>query len=298
MSVASVYFYTRFLRFAMASCLVLVSWTAQALNVGTLHLRPVAGQSPVADIELSDKEPINPDAIRVSVATPEAYRVAGLIYHPGLTQALISAQAGVGGQTVLRLERLPLKVPAVDLLIVVSNPATMVLAEYHVDLQAGPLDIAPSPVGTRQAALARQAETAGSPASASDAPKQTPPPALPVQPAQDPALEATRSALLAWAQAWSNRDVDSYLAAYTPGYAGVPPTTHQAWATQRRERIEVRKYISVELSKLQLARQGDAVTATFDQRYQSDGPTDHMRKRVVLVWVNGRWLIQSETALK
>ena len=268
-------------------CLALVPWAAMALDIGTLHWKPTSGVAPFAEIDLIDKTPIDLSALRVSVATREAYSAAGLTYHPGLASARISAHALGAGRVVLRLTQLPLNVPALDLLVVVNNRDKLSLSEYRFDLQLGPHDVAPNPVGTRQAALARQAaDTKSAPpvsAAASLAPTEE---------------TAARSAVLAWAQVWSRRDVDAYIGAYTPDYAGPKAKgSHQAWVDERRTRIASRKDIAVEVSKLQLKRQGDTVTATFVQRYRSDGPTDRMRKQLVLVQSNGRWLIQREIPL-
>lgn len=280
---------TRVSRTLTTVCLALTPWAAMALDVGTLHWKPASGQAPFAEIDVSDKDPIDPRALRVNIATREAYGVAGLTYHPGLASALINAQASAG-RVVLRVERLPPNVPALDLLVVVNSRDKLTLAEYRIDLQLGPHDVASSPVGTRQATLARQA-------AGTKAPPPLPAPATAPVAAED-ALAAPGHAVLAWAQAWSRRDVDAYLAAYTPDYAGPrAKMTRQAWVDERRERIASRKDIAVEVSKLQLKRQGDTATATFVQRYRSDGPTDRMRKRLVLVQVNGRWLIQREIPL-
>ncbi len=271
-----------------AACLALSPWAALALDVGTLHWKPASGQAPFAEIDLSDKDPIEARALRVNIANREAYDVAGLVYHPGLASALITAQAS-GGRVLLRLERLPPNVPALDLLVVVKNRDKLTLAEYRIDLQSGPHDVASSPVGTRKATLARQA--------VATKPAQTLPTPVPA-PVED-AMTTAGNAVVAWAQAWSRRDVDAYVAAYTPDYAGPKAkATRQAWLDERRERIASRKEISVEVSNLKLKREGDSVTATFVQSYRSDGPTDRMRKRLVLVQVNGRWLIQREIPLK
>jgi Tfp pilus assembly protein FimV len=268
--------------------MAIAPWGAKALEVGTLHWKPVPGQAPVAEIELSDKSPIEPGAIRVSIATREAYGVAGLTYHPGLADAQISAQTGAGGRTVLRLVHMPLNTPDLDLLLVVSNRAQLFVAEYRIKPQSGAYDVPFSPVGTHQAALlpTHTKMEASKPLRG----------AKPL-PAND-ATAAARDAVIAWAQAWSQRDVAAYIGAYTADFTGTPAKgTHSSWVEQRRTRILARKRISVELADLQLVRQGDTVTATFEQRYRSDGPVDRLRKRLVLVPVNGRWLIQFEVAL-
>ena len=297
----------------LAACLALAPGLASALTLGMLHWQARPGQPTVAEIALTDTSPINPASMRVSIATPAAYTVAGLTYAPGLADVLISAQttapntmgatAAVSavGRPVLRLERLPPNTAAFDLLIVASNYAELTLTEYHVDPQLGTHDVAPSPVGTRQAALARAASAASAAnaanaALAANAGKQ-PRAAEGAQSLQDVQSQA-RAALLAWAQAWSERDVAVYLAAYTADFAGNPAhASHQAWADQRRARIEARTRIQVDLKNLVLTRRGDTVTATFVQKFSSDGPSDILRKRLVLVQQNGRWLIQNELVL-
>lgn len=278
----------RITRKAVAICLALAPWAAMALDMGTLHWKPATGVAPFAEIDLNDQNPIDVSTIRVSVATREAYGVAGLTYHPGLASTRISAQAMGAGRVALRLEQLPLNVPALDLLVVLNNRDKLILSEYRINPQLGPHDVAPAPVGTRQAALARQADGKKTTSPVSSTPTQT-----------EDSMTTPRTAVLAWAQAWSRRDVDAYIGAYTPDYAGPKAkSTHQAWVDERRKRIASRKEISVKLSKLQLKRQGDTVTVTFVQSYRSDGPTDRMRKQLVLVQSDGRWLIQNEIPLK
>ncbi|MDD2880608.1 MAG: hypothetical protein PHQ58_09230 [Rhodoferax sp.] len=281
-------------RLLLTATLSLTSWSAMALTVGVLHWKTNPGQPPVAEIGLSDKNPIDPGSIRVSIATPAAYSVAGLSYFAGLADALITAQAtasgaagamGAPGHPVLRLERLPPNTPPFDLLIVVSDRAALTLTEFRIDRPDLTHDVPPSRVGTRAAILAKQAK-----------PQPTLPPGVKAsQEVEGPA----HAALLAWSQAWSQRDVTAYLAAYTPDYAGNPAqASHQVWADQRRERIEARTHISVELKKIELVRQGNTVIANFVQRYTSDGPSDRLHKRVVLVHKDGRWLIQNELVVK
>jgi ketosteroid isomerase-like protein len=280
----------RLSRTLAAVCIALSPLAAMALEVGTLHWKPASGQAPFAEIDLSDKEPIEARTLRVNIANREAYDVAGLVYHPGLASALITAQSS-GGRVVLRLERLPPNVPALDLLVVVNHRDKLTLAEYRIDLQSGPHDVASSPVGTRKATLARPA-VGTKPAPVLPSPAPTPAPT-------EDAMTTAGNAVMTWAQAWSRRDVDAYLAAYTPDYAGPKSKgTRQAWLDERRERIASRKEIAVDVSNLKLKREGDSVTATFVQSYRSDGPTDRMRKRLVLVQMNGRWLIQREIPLK
>ncbi len=267
-------------------CLALAPRGAWALDVGSLRWKPASDQAPYAEIELSDKTPIDPSVLRVSIASREAYAVAGLIYHPGLATAQISLQNSADGYVILRLVGLPQNTPSLDLLVVVNNRLSLSLAEYRVDLQLGPHEVAPLPAGTLQAKarIAARAKTS----------EHLPASPLPA----DNTLLSARSAVLAWAQAWSRRDLDTYIGAYTADYAGNQANeTRQGWIDQRRTRIRARKHISVELAGLQLERQSNTVAATFEQHYRSDGLIERSRKRLLLVSVNGQWLISRETVL-
>lgn len=275
-------------RGVLAAGLVLTTWAAHALDMGPLQWIPASPKAPVADIQLIDVTPILPATIKARIASPDAYKVAGLTYNPGLSSIEIKTQATANGQVFLRLENFPRDILDLDLLVIVSSRHAFSLAEYRLDLRRGAHEIKPSPAGTTQAKtnLHRTADTKSS---------------VPVAPenlSEEHGISESRLAILAWAQAWSRRDVPAYLGAYTPDYAGNDSSGKRpTWIELRRARILARKNISVELFALALIREGNLVTATFTQRYTSDGPTSHVRKQMRLVPVNGRWLIQSETAL-
>jgi hypothetical protein len=110
-------------------------------------------------------------------------------------------------------------------------------------------------------------------------------------------IAQAKSAVEAWAQAWSRRDVDAYVAAYVPDYAGrTAGGSREDWIKERTERIKPRKSIAVEIADLKLVEQKDAVVATFRQTYRSDGFVSRSRKTLTLVPSNGgRWLIRTES---
>lgn len=108
-------------------------------------------------------------------------------------------------------------------------------------------------------------------------------------------LEMARAAVQAWAAAWSHRDVDAYVAAYVPDYAGrVPGMSRAAWIEQRRAQIVRHKHIEITLSSLRITPSGDAVVAEFDQTRRADRIKVRSRKTLELVPVSGRWLIRRE----
>ena len=307
----------RLARAGLAAAVAALPLASLALEMGTLHWQPGTAGAPVAEIELKSAVPLRTDDVRASVASPAAYRVAGLEYDPGLAKVLLTPQANREGRVVLRLERLPATTKPLDLLIMVTDPARLLLMEYRVDPKRGAHDASPAPVGTRLGQLTDQAALHAT--AAVNTPAKAPPqvtPEVAAAPARPPVAalpkaevpvktvapdEAqARAAVMAWARAWSERNMSAYLAAYTADFTGYRSNkaarSHAAWVQERRERIETRQHIAVEVKNLQLQQQGAAMTATFEQVYSSDGPTDRMRKRLVLVAVNGQWLIQREEA--
>lgn len=105
---------------------------------------------------------------------------------------------------------------------------------------------------------------------------------------------AVEAAVTRWAQAWSARNMDTYLAAYASDYAA-SGMTRSSWEAQRRARITGPKSIEVNISDLQIAQQGDAATATFSQEYTSNLLKSTVIKTLKLALQNGEWRIVSET---
>lgn len=267
--------------------LVLAGGPAHALEAGPLQWHGAAGQAAYGVVELRDAGPLDASAMRVRIAAPDAFAVAGLDYHPAVGNVQLSTQALSGGRVQLRLDRLPIDRTTLDLLLSLSNRRSMRLVAYRIDLRQGTGSFAPLADGARTAS----ARASTTPASA---PAAVPQPAVA---AQDPQALA-RAALEAWAQAWSRRDVDAYLAAYAPSFAGRKShATREAWIAERRERILSRQSISVTVAAIEARHQDGQIEARFEQRYRSDGPADISRKRVRLAPIGGRWLIVQEDDL-
>lgn len=121
--------------------------------------------------------------------------------------------------------------------------------------------------------------------------------------ASDGGPDGVKSAVLAamegWAQAWSAKDVDAYLAYY--GQDFVPPggRTRDAWEGQRRERLTAPEWIRVDVKDVRVTpRSPDRVTVRLVQHYASPGYQDKTLKRFTLVSRDGRWTIKSEKSLE
>lgn len=269
---------------AAAFWLVFSATTVWPVDLGVLHWKSASGGASYAEIQLNDRVVIDASTLRTSIASQEAYSVAGLAYHAGFASARLSLHAA-DGRTVLRVENLPQDAPTLDLLIVVSNRLALSLAEYRVNTRSG-APVQPSPAGTLHAAQAR-----------ASVPKPEKPLISPSNQNADDALVVARQALLDWARSWSRRDIEAYIAAYTNDYSGgAPGLTRGKWIAHRRSRILARKKILVEIADLNLEWEGATIVARFEQHYRSDGHSERTRKRMVLVSVDGRYLIKSEAA--
>jgi ketosteroid isomerase-like protein len=121
------------------------------------------------------------------------------------------------------------------------------------------------------------------------------PAAAPRQATTDKPAPSVEDAIANWAQAWSRRDVDAYLAAYASDFAA-SGMTRAAWEAQRRTRITKPTSIDVKISDLKVERQGDAASATFRQTYHSDRLTSTVTKTLKLALQNGQWRIVGETS--
>ena len=105
------------LRLFAVLVLLLESAMVGAVDLGVLHWKTVAGKPGFAEIELKDRVPIDAATLRVSIASRDAYALAGLTYHPSLAKARLSVQAA-GNRPVLRIDNLPQDQQWLDLIVV------------------------------------------------------------------------------------------------------------------------------------------------------------------------------------
>lgn len=170
---------------------------------------------------------------------------------------------------------------------------------------------APAPAAEPESAPATEPEAAPAAAEAEPESAAVAMPAAPTptaEPAAAAAAAATTvpeplrlavvTALNGWARAWSQQNVDAYLAYYDANFA--PEGMERlAWEAERRSRITRPAWIKVELEEVQVeAPASDAVVVTLRQRYAAPGYKDTTLKRMQLVLHEGNWMITSETSLK
>ena len=125
-------------------------------------------------------------------------------------------------------------------------------------------------------------------------PKPTPAPA---PAASDPA--EVLQAVKAWAQAWSKKDADAYLAHYAPSFDPPGRQSRSDWEKERRERVAAPKSIAVSIDSPKVTMRGaNQALVSFRQNYRSDRLKSNSRKTLEMVKTDKGWLIQKEQAGK
>ncbi|HSI29613.1 MAG TPA: outer membrane protein assembly factor BamE [Methylophilus sp.] len=112
----------------------------------------------------------------------------------------------------------------------------------------------------------------------------------------EPSVE---SAIETWAQAWRSKNINTYLAAYSPEFVPEDLPNKRAWEAQRKKRLSPNQgNISLEIDAVNVTRDGDNAVATFTQKYAAKAYRDVMVKKLQLKLdpATKNWLIVRETA--
>ncbi|MFP8777348.1 YybH family protein [Hydrogenophaga sp. RWCD_12] len=238
-------------------------------------------------------------ALMLSIAgrlSAETLAVALLILVLGFIVVLFSADSlrarPVGGASGFQLftrhqaRRWPLPVVLVCSLLAVAYVAFRPLTSTHVTN--------PQPSGV--------ATDVVSPPTTPSSPVTSAPPATPANPAPPPAAppaddsrQEVTAAVEAWRSAWAARDVQRYLAAYAADFRPAEGTSHEAWVSQRKDRLRNARGLRVLVEQLEIGIDGDRATVRFLQRYRAGSLDDRVRKRLVFVRGADGWKISEET---
>ena len=259
-------------------------------------------------------------ALESAIKTHPAYAVAhenlGDIYAKLASQAYGKAlQIDAGNSTAqTKMAMIRDLVPTTTVVASASKPASK---QTHDPIRLTAVDpsrltgpgfpapVAPySPVAATKPAAPPVAAPVTTPPPPTVAPAATPavaatPPAKPAI-AQPPAVKPVADqdpgkAIRDWAQAWSNKDVKGYLAAYAPEFQTPNGQARKAWENEREARITKPGKIEVSIEKIAVEMNGsDKATVKFRQNYRSANLKSSAGKTVVLVKHNGRWMIQQE----
>jgi Flp pilus assembly protein TadD len=113
-------------------------------------------------------------------------------------------------------------------------------------------------------------------------------------PAADSSAEVLK-AVNGWAEAWSKKDADAYLAYYAKDFKTPGGQSRADWEKARRARISAPKSISVSVASPKVTMNGaERATVSFRQNYRSDVLKANSQKTLVLVKSEGRWQILEE----
>ncbi|MFM2112810.1 MAG: hypothetical protein RLZZ271_1470 [Pseudomonadota bacterium] len=104
------------------------------------------------------------------------------------------------------------------------------------------------------------------------------------------------AAVMAWAKAWSSKNLQGYFAAYGSEFDNGGKSSRKDWEAEREARITGKSKISVRISNLSVSVKGNRATATFRQDYTADKLAVSSRKTLQLLQAGGRWVIVSESS--
>jgi tetratricopeptide (TPR) repeat protein len=102
--------------------------------------------------------------------------------------------------------------------------------------------------------------------------------------------------VMAWAKAWSQQDVESYLNSYSATFTPPNNLARDQWNEQRRDRIKSPRFIKITIEQMKIEPlNSQAANVTFKQRYQSDRFSGTTRKLLLLNLEDGAWRIVQES---
>ncbi|MGJ7507986.1 FimV/HubP family polar landmark protein [Variovorax sp. GT1P44] len=117
---------------------------ASALALGRLNVQSALGEPLRAEIEVTEITPAEADGLKVSIASSEAFRAAGVPYNAALSDVRVGVQKRADGRYVVRLSSNRLvSEPFIDLLLEANWGSGRIVRDYTVLLD---------PPTTRQAA--------------------------------------------------------------------------------------------------------------------------------------------------
>lgn len=148
---------------------------------------------------------------------------------------------------------------------------------------------------TSEPARATDSKPAAKPAATASTPTQSAP--AQTQTATVDASEDIRAAVIRWAKAWSEQDVEAYLASYSSSFKTPRGESRSAWENLRRSRVSAPKSIKVDISDLKISMDSNTqARVTFKQNYRASHLSQRTSKTLVLIDTNDQWLIEEEIA--
>jgi pilus assembly protein FimV len=111
--------------------------SAQALTLGKLSVLSSLGQPLIAEIDVPEISADEANSIRVNIASPEAFKSAGLDYTADAEQINVGGRRRANGRTILELRSAdPISAPYLDLVLEVTWRTGRIVRDYTVLLDA------------------------------------------------------------------------------------------------------------------------------------------------------------------
>ena len=110
----------------------------------------------------------------------------------------------------------------------------------------------------------------------------------------DNAEADVKKAALGWANAWSRKDVKTYLGYYANEFQTPKGRSRKVWEAERRQRIDKPGKLDVGIEDIKVTIHGDKATASFHQSYVSATFSSTTGKTLSFVKSGGKWLISQE----
>lgn len=112
----------------------------------------------------------------------------------------------------------------------------------------------------------------------------------------DAAVQGVGLALKAWATAWKDHQIDTYLALYAADFIPASGGSREAWTVKRKQTVGRAGDIALDLADIKIEmRDAQHATTTFVQTYRAANFGDTVTKTIEWTQVNGKWLIARET---
>ena len=130
---------------ALACAMGLSASDANALALGRLSVLSGLGEPLRAEIDIPEINAAEAESLRAAIASPEAYKAAGLEYNPALNGLRLALQKRPDGRTVLRItgDR-PVNEPFLDLVLDANWAAGRTVRDYTLLLDPPTREAAPA----------------------------------------------------------------------------------------------------------------------------------------------------------
>ncbi|NPC56232.1 FimV/HubP family polar landmark protein [Caenimonas soli] len=183
------------LAIATAVLLGISATDAHALGLGRLTVQSAIGEPLHAEIDIAEINPEELASLRTSIASPEAFRAAGLEYNPALSSVSITIERRANGRPYLRLSsQRPVNDPFVDLILETNWSSGRIVRDYTLLFDPPSLRQSAPPLAAQVPPTApSQRARPGTPAPATAAPSTRAPVAPAARATPAPAREAVEA---------------------------------------------------------------------------------------------------------